>query len=198
MIFFAFVGYGAADFIDPAPSGSVIANFEGTINATTLICIVTRGETQIDTFWSIANFRGVADRQSLLSLGSSPNLFVVEGLFFDELTITNWTSEIDQVIVFCGTGGEPMQANVTLRIYRKFERRFNASYYFMLCYKITVGPPLLRDNLPLKILEGDLNIPIDLLEEPTAFPEPSDFEWFLDGQPLREEWYHHFLLEYNH
>ena len=43
----------------------------------------------------------------------------------------------------------------------------------------------MRDNLSLKILEGDLNILIDLLEEPTAFPEPSDFEWLLDGQPLR-------------
>ena len=49
-----------------------------------------------------------------------------------------------------------------------------------------IGAPLLRDNnCSLKILEGDLNILIDLLKEPTAFPEPSDFEWLLDGQPLR-------------
>ena len=118
------IGYGVTNFIGPAPSGSVIANFEGAINATTLICNVTRGETQLDTFWNFANFRGVAGRQSLISLGSSQNLFVAEGLFLNELTVTSWTSEVDQVIVFCGTGGEPTQANVTLRIYRKFERRF--------------------------------------------------------------------------
>ena len=118
-----FVGYGAASFVDPAPSGSVVANFEGTINATTLICNVTRGEDQIDTFWSFANFRGVDGRQSLLTLGSSQNLFLAGGLFLNELTITNWTSEVDQVIAFCGTGGDPTQANMTLRIYRKFERK---------------------------------------------------------------------------
>ena len=118
-----FVGYGAASFVDPAPSGSVVANFEGTINAATLICNVTRGEDQIDTFWSFANFRGVDGRQSLLTLGSSQNLFFAGGLFLNELTITNWTSEVDQVIAFCGTGGDPTQANVTLRIYRKFERK---------------------------------------------------------------------------
>ena len=112
--------------VGPVPSGSVVANFEGTINATTLICNVTRGEVQIDTFWSFANFRGVAGRQSLLSLSmSTQNLFLAEGLFLNEVTITNWTSEVDQVIAFCGTGGDPTQANVTLRIYSKFERRYS-------------------------------------------------------------------------
>ena len=116
------VGYGVADFISPAPSGSVIANFEGVTNGPTLICNVTRGETQTDTFWSIANFRGVTGRQSLISLVSRQNLFLAQGSFFNELVVTNWTSEVDRVTVFCGTGGDPTQANVTLRIYRKFER----------------------------------------------------------------------------
>ena len=99
----------------------MIANFEGAINATTLICNVTRGENQIDTFWRIANFCGVAGRRSLLTLMSSQNIFVAEGLFLNELMVTNWTSEVDRVIVFCGTGGDPTQTNVTLRIYRKLE-----------------------------------------------------------------------------
>lgn len=108
------------DFIDP-PSGTVVANFEGTINAANLTCNITRDEgTQTDTFWSFVNFRGVAGRQSLINLVSSQNLFLAQGLFLNELTVTNWTSEIDQVIVFCGTGGKPTQANLTLRIYRKF------------------------------------------------------------------------------
>jgi hypothetical protein len=43
----------------------------------------------------------------------------------------------------------------------------------------------LRDGFSVKIQEGGLNVPVDLLQEPTAFPEPSDFEWLIDGQPLR-------------
>jgi hypothetical protein len=44
----------------------------------------------------------------------------------------------------------------------------------------------LRDNFSVRIEEGDLNVPIDLLQEPAAFPEPSDFEWLIGGQPLRQ------------
>ena len=113
-----FVGYGVADFISPVPSGSVVANFEGAINATTLICNVTRGETQIDTFWSFANFRGVAGIQALILIQSP---FLANGFFLNELIVTNWMSEVDRVIVFCGTGGDPTQTNVTLKIYRKLE-----------------------------------------------------------------------------
>ena len=55
------------DFIDP-PSGSVVANFEGSLNAATLTCNVSHEGSQRFTFWSIANFRGVAGRQSLGTL----------------------------------------------------------------------------------------------------------------------------------
>jgi hypothetical protein len=127
-----FVGYGVADFISPVPSGSVVANFEGVVNAPTLICNVTRGEIQIDTFWSIANFRGVPSGVSLLNLMSSQNVFLAEGIFLNELRVTNWTSEVDQVIVFCGTGGNPTQTNVTLRVYRKLIWRFRISIYTMI------------------------------------------------------------------
>ena len=43
----------------------------------------------------------------------------------------------------------------------------------------------MRDNFSVRIVEGDLNVPIDLLQEPIAFPEP-DFEWLVGGQPLRQ------------
>jgi hypothetical protein len=120
------------DFISPAPSSSVVANFEGAVNATTLICNVTRGENQIDTFWRIGNFRGVTGLQSLLNfINSSQNIFLAQGLFLNELIITNWTSEVDRVIVFCGTGAEPKQANVTLRIYRKLEWRFESLLFLI-------------------------------------------------------------------
>ena len=42
----------------------------------------------------------------------------------------------------------------------------------------------MRDNFSVKLLEGDLNVLIDLNQEPAAFPEPSDFEWLIGGQSL--------------
>ena len=38
----------------------------------------------------------------------------------------------------------------------------------------------------MRIQEGDIHVPIDLRQEPTAFPEPSDFEWLIGGQSLRQ------------
>ena len=42
----------------------------------------------------------------------------------------------------------------------------------------------MQDDFSVKIQEGDLNVPIDLLRESAAFPEPSNFEWLKGGQPL--------------
>lgn len=47
------------------------------------------------------------------------------------------------------------------------------------------GSPNLQDNFLVRIQEGDLNVPINLLLDPATFPEPSSFEWLKDGQPLR-------------
>ena len=49
-----------------------------------------------------------------------------------------------------------------------------------------VGPPILRDNFLVRIEEGDINVPVDLSQEPVAFPEPSVFSWNVNGhgQPL--------------
>ena len=44
----------------------------------------------------------------------------------------------------------------------------------------------MQDNFSVRIQEGDLNVPIDLLQEPAAFPEPSNFEWLVGGLPLRQ------------
>ena len=109
--------------MDP-PSGSVIANFEGTPNATTIICNVTRDRgPQITTQWNVANFRGSGS--NLLAHTVAPELFSVGSdpipntdlLFDNELTILNWAAELDGVIVYCGTGRDPQQASFTLRIY---------------------------------------------------------------------------------
>ena len=37
----------------------------------------------------------------------------------------------------------------------------------------------------LRIQEGDLNIPVDISQEPLAFPEPTNFMWLKDGVSLR-------------
>lgn len=107
------------DFIDP-PAGSVVANFESSRNATTLTCNVSHEGSQIPTFWSVVNFQGVAGRQSLGTLRNQNLLLILQrGSFLLQVNVTNWTSEVDGVIVFCGTGSEPRQANVTLRLYCK-------------------------------------------------------------------------------
>ena len=44
----------------------------------------------------------------------------------------------------------------------------------------------MRDNFVVRIQEGDIHVSIDLRQKPTAFPEPSHFEWLIGGQPLRQ------------
>ena len=110
------------DFIDP-PSGSVVANFEGSLNPTTLTCNISHEGSQRYTFWSIANFRGVAGRQPLGTLRNQNlplHLILEMDSFFNQVIVTNWTTELDRVIIFCGIGSQPSQANITLRLYRKF------------------------------------------------------------------------------
>ena len=49
---------------------------------------------------------------------------------------------------------------------------------------VYIGAPTLRDNLVVKIEENSENVPINLLQEPTAYPQPSSFMWRKDGQPV--------------
>ena len=113
------------DFVDP-PSGSVIANFEGTQNATTIACNISHGGVQITTQWNVGNFRR-SGPNGLRATTDAPELFLLGGdpipdttfLFDNRLTVLNWASELDEVIVYCGTGQEPQQANFILRVYRE-------------------------------------------------------------------------------
>ena len=45
----------------------------------------------------------------------------------------------------------------------------------------TAGPPTLRANFSVKVVERDGNIPVDLGLEPVAFPTPGVFQWSKDG-----------------
>ena len=106
----------------------MIANFEGTVNATTLTCNVTNSQgSQTSTSWFVQNFRGSSSLQSITD-NFVPELFSVDGdprpgfniTLRNRLTIVNLTSELDDVTVYCGTGQNPEQANFILRVYSKF------------------------------------------------------------------------------
>ena len=49
-----------------------------------------------------------------------------------------------------------------------------------------VEVPVLRDNFMVRVEENSINIPVDLHQEPAAFPEPTLFRWYKDGQPLTQ------------
>ena len=126
VIMLLYIGLGAAQ-VDP-PSGSMIADFEGTLNATTLTCNVTAPQTgsQAITSWSVGNFRGSAIQGYSLNL--APELFLLggdpipgapDGVTYDnQMTILNLTSELDRVVLYCALQ-DVIVANFTLRIYRK-------------------------------------------------------------------------------
>ena len=47
---------------------------------------------------------------------------------------------------------------------------------------MTVEAPILRDHFLVRIEENSENVPVDLRQEPAAFPEPTVFNWYRDGQ----------------
>ena len=103
----------------------MIANFEGTLNAATINCSVTNSQgVRITTQWTLGNFRG---SDALITINNAaPELFSFSGdpipgfdyTYENSLTVTNLTSVLDGVVVYCGTGIQAQQANFSLRIYR--------------------------------------------------------------------------------
>ena len=116
--------HGAADYVDPA-SGSLIADFEGTVNVTTITCNITDG-VQIGTLWSIQNFRNNPNLQFISDqlmgpfyIGGDPRP-IGTSTFTNRLTVLTLSSELDGVMVYCGSGQNRQQANFYFRVYRKF------------------------------------------------------------------------------
>ena len=104
----------------------MIADFEGTINATAVNCNVTDqvGNRAITT-WSLGNFRGVPEQGYVR--GVAPELFLLGGdpipgapgvTYDNQMNILNLTSELDRVVLYCYLQQEVV-ANFTLRIYCK-------------------------------------------------------------------------------
>ena len=124
-----FVGLALATFVNP-PSGSVIANFEGAVNASTLTCNVTNSAGfMTSTAWFVRNFGG----SGLLETISSdffPEVFSIGGdsvptdptrTFCNQLTLLNFTAELDGATLYCGTGQNREQANFFLRVYSELK-----------------------------------------------------------------------------
>ena len=117
-------GHGAASFID-LPTGDVVANFEGAVNDPTLTCNVTNEGSQVSTIWSVANFGGVATPRPVTIADPQSDILLISGdlrpnltfTFGNRITVLNWTSTVDAVTLFCGTGREPEQVSISLRIY---------------------------------------------------------------------------------
>ena len=118
------------DFVDP-PSGSVIANFEGSLNAATLRCNISNQGVQISTQWSIENLGGNSALQrvvdvllDLFEVGGDLRPGSTTGTFLNQITVLNFTSDLDNTILYCGTGQERRQAKFTLRLYREFHHSY--------------------------------------------------------------------------
>lgn len=121
-------GLGILDSVEP-PSGTLIADFEGTENATTIICNVTNSiGSRTSTSWFVENFRGLEALQ-LVGIDFAPELFSIGGdlrptdptrTFLNHFTIVNFTSELDNVMLYCGTGINRQQAEFSLRVYSKY------------------------------------------------------------------------------
>ena len=178
-------------FVDP-PNGSVIVDFEGTLNVTTITCnIVNYSRIQDRTVWSISNFRGVS---SFRAFGNdiSPEMFLFSGdpipgapptqTYQNRLTVLVLSSDLDHVKVACGNSTLPVQAYFVFRIYRK--PNYPLFFVKLMCLHTYIGTPNLHKNLIVRLQDGDVNIPVDLHRDPAPFPEPDIFNWSKDGQLL--------------
>ena len=123
---------GAVDLVNP-PSGSVIANFEGAQNVSTLTCNVLSSFSgaRTTTSWFLQDFRSfsgltaiaVGEFTELLFFGGEVIPSDLTRTYRNELTFLNFTSELDGVTVFCGTAINRQQANFSLRVYSKFQHK---------------------------------------------------------------------------
>ena len=113
--------------LDPS-NGSVIVDFEGSINATTITCdVVTTTGNHINTEWSIINFRELSSFRTLSDI-TAPEIFLFSGdpipgtvpnqTYRNRLTVLVLSNDLDQVTIFCGSSTFPTLAQVSFRVYR--------------------------------------------------------------------------------
>ena len=78
------------------------------------------------------------------------------------------------------TSGGKCEPRVNIR--GVWDINFVNDWYFV-CINCVLGPPMLRDNVLLKVRENSGRIPVNISEGLAAFPEPTS-QWNKDGQPL--------------
>jgi hypothetical protein len=117
-------------------------DFEGAINTTTISCdVVNRTRNQINTEWSVTNFKGVSSFQIL---NNNSEIFEFTGdpipgtiptqTFRNRVTILVLSNDMDRVTLFCGSDTFPAQTvpHFFFRIYRKsYPINHSLAYYII-------------------------------------------------------------------
>ena len=116
MVFISCSDFVTSSNFDP-PSGSVLPDIEGTINFTTLSCVIVSGNMNRTVVWSI---QSLSDKE-ITQINNSKEGFLIHGSLQNKLTVQNLTSNLDGAVLYCGTEQEPQLANFTIRIYRKHQ-----------------------------------------------------------------------------
>ena len=94
--------------LDPS-NGSVIVDFEGSINVTTITCdVVSTTGNQINTEWSITNSRELSNFRTLSDI-TAPEIFLFSGdpipgtvpnqTYRNRLTVLVLSNDLDQVTI---------------------------------------------------------------------------------------------------
>lgn len=123
MVFISCSDFVTSSNFDP-PSGSVLPDIEGTINFTTLSCVIVSGNMNRTVVWSI---QSLSDKE-ITQINNSKEGFLIHGSLQNKLTVQNLTSNLDGAVLYCGTEQEPRLANFTIRIYRKHQYVTICSY----------------------------------------------------------------------
>lgn len=96
--------------------GALIAGHHEATNMPALLCNVFRDNQQTTTVWST----GTATSSRIIPLSqSSGSLWVSNNFYTNKLSIHALTSDLDNMVIYCGTEEKPKLANFTLRIYSK-------------------------------------------------------------------------------
>ena len=114
---------GAGDVTSSVPEYSrVIAHFENEGGSYELSCEVKNNGTQTDTVWSIENYMGRTEHQTL----TNDEMFTISGdhrhilpelNYGNHLNISNYSSkELNRTVVYCGSYENPQQRSFEFKV----------------------------------------------------------------------------------
>lgn len=155
-------------------SESEIIHLTGTPNVT-FECFITDGNgSQTLIMWNVENFRDETGARDILThvegtslTGDSTNGTELFPTFRTRLTISSWLKDFDEAIITCGNADDLRAGLFFLRIYRE--------------------PTLQTLPTPVRFVEGESNLTVNLETGVPAFPFPSSFQWSLNGRQLQND-----------